>query len=181
MQASSFFSNPFLEFCFLTQLFLPPYCCTSSCKYLPLWKFQSIALGPKILWKRWFAQAFCKHFSFVMPFSHESEHAKTHDLTDYQLTQAIFPHHLLQLLLVDKTPANTCEDWCTIRSKRWRISYPVFLAWVFYTYCHCLPTLSEICSSFIAVCHQLQVITSSRLLFCVFKFDDFLNWIAKNL
>ena len=50
-------------------LFLPPYCCTSSCKYLTLWKFQSIALEPEILWKRWFARAFRQHFSFVMPFS----------------------------------------------------------------------------------------------------------------
>ena len=33
-------------------LFLPPYCCTSSCKYLTLWKFQSVALEPEILWKR---------------------------------------------------------------------------------------------------------------------------------
>ena len=27
-------------------LFLPPYCCTSSSKYLTLWKLQSIALAP---------------------------------------------------------------------------------------------------------------------------------------
>ena len=28
-------------------LFLPPYCCTSLCKYLTLWKLQSIALEPR--------------------------------------------------------------------------------------------------------------------------------------
>ena len=32
--------------------FFSPYCCTSSCKYWTLWKFQSVALEPEILWKR---------------------------------------------------------------------------------------------------------------------------------
>ena len=32
-------------------LFLPPYCCTSLCKYLTIWKFQSIALEPEIIWR----------------------------------------------------------------------------------------------------------------------------------
>ena len=85
MQACSFFSNPFLEFCFSTPLFLPPYCCTSSCKYLTLWKFQSIALEPEILWKRWFARAFRKHFFFCYAIFTWIWTCKTHDLTDYQL------------------------------------------------------------------------------------------------
>ena len=57
-------------------LFLPAYCCTSSSKYLTFWKFQSLALEPKILWKRFFAWSFRTHFFFVMPFSYESEHTK---------------------------------------------------------------------------------------------------------
>ena len=46
MQACSFFSNPFsgLEFCFLTLLFLPPYCCTNSCKYSSLRWFDTLKI-----------------------------------------------------------------------------------------------------------------------------------------
>ena len=64
LHACSFFSNPFLEFCLSTrwpQLFLPPFCSTYLYKHLTLWKLQSIVLEPRILWKRWFTWAFCKH------------------------------------------------------------------------------------------------------------------------
>ena len=77
LQGCSFFSNPFLEFCFSTPAFSPSHCSTSSPKHLTLWKFQCISLESDIHWKRWFVWAFRKHFfSFAMPFSHESEHTK---------------------------------------------------------------------------------------------------------
>ena len=76
LQACSFFSNPFFEFCFLTPLFLPSYCSTRSSKHSTLQKFQRIALEPEILLQWWFAWTFRKHFLLVMPFSHESEHSK---------------------------------------------------------------------------------------------------------
>ena len=62
LQACSFFSNPCLEFCLSTPLFLPPSCSTSLSKHLTLWKFQGISLEHEILWKRCFAWAFRGHF-----------------------------------------------------------------------------------------------------------------------
>ena len=44
------------------QLFLPLYCCTSSCKYLTLWKYQSVALEPEILWKK----VICLILSYIL-------------------------------------------------------------------------------------------------------------------
>ena len=53
------FSNPLAS---QPPLFLPSSCSTYLSKHLTRWKLQSIALEQGILWKRWFACAFCKHF-----------------------------------------------------------------------------------------------------------------------
>ena len=73
LQACSFLSNPFLEFCFSTPLFLPSYCSTSSSRHLTLRKLQCVALEPRYFGKGDLAEHFASTFSFVMPISHESE------------------------------------------------------------------------------------------------------------
>ena len=100
--------NPFLEFCFSNPAFpsLPTYYCTSLSKYLTLWKFQSIALEPKILWKRWFAWSFPKFvctFSFVMPFSYESEHTKLMTLLIINLSLEVFYRQSLSCEVINKS------------------------------------------------------------------------------
>ena len=61
LQACSFFSNPFMEFCFSTPSFSSFILFHKLSKDLTLWKFQYIVLEPEILWKSCFAWAFSKH------------------------------------------------------------------------------------------------------------------------
>ena len=62
----------------------------SSCKYLTPWKFQFIALEPEILWQRWFAPSFRKHFFFCYAIFTWIWTCKLHNLTDYQLAVGSF-------------------------------------------------------------------------------------------
>ena len=71
-------------------LFLPLSCSTYLIKHLTHWKFQSIAVEPEILWKRWFAWAFCCCFFSCYAIFTWIWTYKTHDLTEYQLTIGSF-------------------------------------------------------------------------------------------
>ena len=76
LQACSFSSNPFLEFCPQPPLFLPWSCSTRLSKHL------THENSTASLWKRRYSEKgdllehFASTFSLVMPFSHESEHTK---------------------------------------------------------------------------------------------------------
>ena len=111
-------------------LFLPPYCSTSLSKRLTLRKFQSIVLEPEILWKRWFARAFCKQkviclsilqalFLLLCHFTWISI-CKTHDLTDHQLIVGHFT-------LCPPWPFSSTRFFC---EASWLLSPPsVFSLW----------------------------------------------------
>ena len=51
--------------------------------------------GTRNTLKRWFIGAFCKHFSFVMPFSHESKHTKLMTSLIINLSLAVFDRQSL--------------------------------------------------------------------------------------
>ena len=86
MYACSFFSNPFLEFCFSSLAFSSTILLHKFIQVFNTSKIPVPCFGTKILWKRWFARAFCKHFSFCYAIFVWIWTYKTHDLTDYQLT-----------------------------------------------------------------------------------------------
>ena len=120
LQACSFFSNPFLEFCLLTPAFFPSTCSTCLSTRLTHWKFQSIAWEPKILWKKWFAWQ-PGHFARTLTSSCYAIFTwnwtyKTHDLTDYHM----FVHAFDTL----KIPEHCFGTWPKILWKRW-------FAWAF--------------------------------------------------
>ena len=80
LQACSFFSNLFLEFCFLTLGNDPAFSCIvlfhKFIQASDTLKFQSISLEPEILKVQvHLAEYFASTFSLVIPFSHD-EHTK---------------------------------------------------------------------------------------------------------
>ena len=68
LQACSFFRILSWNIASQHQLFPPSSCSTCLSKHLTHWlgKFQSLTLEPEILWRRWFAWAFCKHFFLLL-------------------------------------------------------------------------------------------------------------------
>ena len=80
----------FLGILLLDHRFFFHYIVAQVCASIWHWKFQSIAFEQEILWKRWFALAFRKHFFFCYAIFTWVWTCKTHDLTDYQLTVGSF-------------------------------------------------------------------------------------------
>ena len=84
--------------------FFQPYCCKSSCKYLTLRKFQSIAYpGRDTLKKGDLPDPFVRTCSFVMPFSLGYEHTKLMTYLIINLPLAVFYRQSLSCEVIDKS------------------------------------------------------------------------------
>ena len=87
-----------------SQLFLPPYCCTSSCKYLTLWKFQSIAL--RYSEKGNLPDPFVRRANFFFCYAILTSiwTYKTADLPDHQLMDGSFLWAIASMGRTKQTP-----------------------------------------------------------------------------
>ena len=121
-----FFSNPFWEFCFSTPAFSSTILLHRFVQVFDTLKIPVHCFGTEILWKRWFAWAFRKHFSFSYAIFTWIWTYKTHDLTDHQLIVGSFLPAIASMgrtthapeLVLDR-PGFFCDVSQLKRSRSW--------------------------------------------------------------